>query len=92
MIKFGTEVAGLGGDEQFVKSKASGKIYQGIYLGCIVLGSVASLGNVIDFSDMMILSCGFPNIIGCLFLLPILKVKLNDYWARYQSAEFTEYK
>ena len=68
------------------------KIYQGIYLGCIVLGSVASLGNVIDFSDMMILSCALPNIIGCLFLLPILNAKLDDYWSRYKAKKFTTYK
>ena len=68
------------------------KAYQGIYLSCVVLGSVASLENVINFSDMMILSCGFPNIIGCLFLLPILKTKLDDYWIRYKAAEFKEYK
>ena len=68
------------------------KVYQAMYLGCIVLGSVASLGNVIDFSDMMILSCGFPNIIGCLFLLPLVKTKLNDYWLRYNANEFKVYK
>ena len=68
------------------------KIYQAMYLGCVVLGAVASLGNVIDFSDMMILSCGFPNIIGCLFLLPILKTKLDEYWGRYQAGEFKTYK
>tara|TARA_B100000941_G_scaffold105643_1_gene73917 strand:- start:1496 stop:2908 length:1413 start_codon:yes stop_codon:yes gene_type:complete len=68
------------------------KIYQMIYLGCVVLGSVASLGNVIDFSDMMILSCGFPNIIGCLFLLPVLKIKLNEYWQKYTAGEFKTYK
>ena len=68
------------------------KLYQAIYLGCIVLGSIASLGNVIDFSDMMILSCGFPNIIGCMFLLPIVKSKLDDYWSRYNANEFKVYK
>ena len=41
------------------------KIYQTMYLSAVVLGSIASLGHVIDFSDMMILSCAFPNIIGC---------------------------
>ena len=68
------------------------KIYQVLYLGCIVLGSIASLGNVIDFSDMMILSCGFPNIIGCMFLLPIVKKHLEDYWARYKQGKFKTYK
>tara|TARA_B100001094_G_C18168022_1_gene793340 strand:+ start:401 stop:1813 length:1413 start_codon:yes stop_codon:yes gene_type:complete len=77
---------------KYLFGESSIKLYQAIYLGCIVLGSVASLGNVIDFSDMMILSCGFPNIIGCLFLLPILKTKLDEYWIRYQAGEFKVYK
>ena len=68
------------------------KVYQGMYLGCVVLGAVSSLGNVIDFSDMMILSCGFPNVIGCLFLLPLLNEKLKDYWTRFQSGSFKVYK
>jgi AGCS family alanine or glycine:cation symporter len=67
-------------------------IYQAMYLGCTVLGAIASLGNVLDFSDMMILSCAFPNIIGAFFLLPMLKTKLDDYWTRYQNGEFTTYK
>ena len=77
---------------KYLFGSSSIKVYQGIYLGCVVLGSVASLSNVIDFSDMMILSCGFPNIIGCLFLLPVISVKLNDYWNRYHAGEFKEYK
>jgi AGCS family alanine or glycine:cation symporter len=77
---------------KYLFGASSIKVYQGMYLGAIVLGSVASLGNVIDFSDMMILSCGFPNIIGCLFLLPLLKEKLNEYWGKYNNGEFKVYK
>ena len=77
---------------KYLFGSSSIKVYQGMYLGCIVLGSIASLGNVIDFSDMMILSCGLPNIIGCLFLLPILKTKLDEYWSRYKANEFKTYK
>jgi len=76
---------------KYLFGSSSIKIYQFMYLGAVVLGSVASLGNVIDFSDMMILSCGFPNIIGCLFLLPLLKTKLEDYWKRYNANEFKVY-
>ena len=77
---------------KYLFGDSSIKIYQAMYLGCVVLGAVASLGNVIDFSDMMILSCGFPNIIGCLFLLPILKRNLNEYWTRYKAGELKTYK
>jgi len=68
------------------------KLYQGIYLSCIVLGAVLKLKNVIGFSDYMILSCSLPNIIGIMFLLPLIKEKLNDYWSRYQAGEFKTYK
>jgi len=77
---------------KYLFGSSSIKIYQGMYLGCVILGSVASLGNVMGFSDLMILSCGFPNIIGCLFLLPLLKTKLDDYWSRYKANEFQTYK
>jgi len=67
-------------------------VYQTLYLGCTVLGAIASLGNVMDFSDLMILSCAVPNIIGALFLLPKLRVHLNDYWTRYQAGKFQTFK
>ena len=77
---------------KYLFGSSSIKIYQAVYLGCIVLGSITSLSNVIDFSDMMILSCGFPNIIGCMFLLPIIATKLDDYWSRYKAGSFKTYK
>ena len=67
-------------------------IYQGMFLGSTILGAIASLGNVVDFSDMMILSCAFPNIIGAFFLLPKIKFHLKDYWSRYEKNEFTVYR
>ena len=67
-------------------------IYQIIFLACVFIGSISSLSNVINFSDMMILSCAFPNVIGCMFLLPLLKIKLADYWKRYEANEFKVYK
>ena len=77
---------------KYLFGPSSIKVYQVMYLGAVVLGAIASLGNVIDFSDMMILSCAFPNIIGCLFLLPILREKLNEYWTKYNNGEFKVYK
>jgi len=76
----------------YLFGKSTIPIYQAIFLGCIILGSITKLGNVIDFSDMMILSCAVPNIIGAFFLLPEIKVGLYDYWSRYQNKEFKIYK
>ena len=50
MVKFGSEIAGLGGDEQFIKSIASGKIYRGIYGNNIIFsteleGGILSMGK-----------------------------------------------
>ncbi len=39
VIKFGSEVAGIGGDDQFVKSKASGKIYRGVFDNNIIFST-----------------------------------------------------
>jgi len=77
---------------KYLFGPSSIKAYQVIYLSCVILGSIASLGSVIDFSDMMILSCAFPNIIGCMFLLPTVKKQLNDYWSRYRAGKFKTYK
>jgi len=76
----------------YLFGKKSLIIYQSMFLGCIFLGSVTKLGNVLDFSDMMILSCAFPNIIGAFFLLPEIKVALNKYWTKYKNNEFQTYK
>lgn len=67
-------------------------VYKFFYLGCIVLGTVTKMGNILDFSDMMILACAFPNIIGAFFLLPELKRAVTDYWTRYKQGQFKIYQ
>jgi len=66
-------------------------IFKLIYLGCVILGAVTSLSNVIEFSDLMILSCAFPNIIGCMFLIPKIRKELMEYWDKYKNSEFKIY-
>tara|TARA_A100001011_G_scaffold389565_2_gene471312 strand:- start:639 stop:1070 length:432 start_codon:yes stop_codon:yes gene_type:complete len=72
-------------------SSSSLLVYKAIFLACVLIGSISSLSNVIDFSDMMILSCAVPNIIGAFFLLPKLRVHLENYWTRYKKGEFKVY-
>ena len=50
IINFGSEIAGLGGDDQYLKSKASGKIYQGVFDNSIIFsteleGGILSMGK-----------------------------------------------
>ena len=67
-------------------------IYRIIFVCFVFIGSVTTLKNVLDFSDMMILGMAFPNIVGGIILSPQIKAKLNDYWARLQSGEMKTYK
>ncbi len=48
----------------FRNQKISSNIYYFIFLGFIVVGASSSLGAVVDFSDMMVLSMALPNMIG----------------------------
>jgi AGCS family alanine or glycine:cation symporter len=59
-----------------------------IFVLFVYIGTVANLSTVIDFSDLMILSLAFPNIVGCLLMLPVLRRAVDDYWRRLKAGEF----
>lgn len=67
-------------------------IYFSIFLIFIVIGSASNLGSVIDFSDMMILSMAFPNILGLLILAPEVKRDMVSYMKKLKSGEIKRYK
>jgi AGCS family alanine or glycine:cation symporter len=56
--------------------KAAILIYKLLFCGFVVVGSVASLGNVIRISDAMIFAMVIPNMVGLYFLLPVVKKEL----------------
>ncbi len=53
--------------------------YKLIFCAFVVIGAAAELGNVIRFSDAMILSMGIPNLIGLYLLAPEVKQDLKKY-------------
>jgi AGCS family alanine or glycine:cation symporter len=63
----------------FGRSSVSDLTYKLLFLAFVVIGSAASLGSVIDFSDAMIFAMVFPNMIGLFFLFPKVKEELNRY-------------
>ncbi|SFI44733.1 alanine/glycine:cation symporter family protein [Planctomicrobium piriforme] len=67
-------------------------VYKTLAVSCTFFGTLANLGSVLDFSDMMILGMGFPNILGILLLAPEVRRDLLDYWSRYRSGQFPIYK
>ncbi len=74
----------------YLFGEGSSRIYQAIFLLCVVLGSVISLDNVITFSDLMILGMAFPNILGLFLLSGKVRAALDDYWGRHKAGEFEQ--
>jgi AGCS family alanine or glycine:cation symporter len=66
----------------FGKSKAMELTYKFLFLAFIIIGASANMSAVWGFSDAMILAMVFPNMIGLLFLFPVVKREL----ARYEDA------
>ena len=66
--------------------------YKLIFLVFVFIGSVTKLGNVIDFSDLMILGMSFPNIIGGLLLSGIVAKDLREYMDKLKNGQFKVYK
>jgi alanine or glycine:cation symporter, AGCS family len=79
-------------EKLFGKRKYADNTYRIIFLGFIVIGSASSLGAVLDFSDMMILSMAFPNILGLIILSPEVFKDLKSYMKRIKNGEIKKYK
>lgn len=71
----------------FGRSTVSDLTYKLLFLVFVVIGSAASLGSVIDFSDAMIFAMVFPNMIGLFFLFPKVREELNRYLAVIKNAK-----
>jgi AGCS family alanine or glycine:cation symporter len=61
--------------------------YKFVFLFFIIMGSTIKLGNVLDFSDLMILGMAFPNILGLFLLSSKVRSALDDYWGRIVKAD-----
>ena len=76
----------------FGKSKSTEYTYKILFLIFIVIGSSVSLGAVIDFSDMMILSMAFPNILGLYLMSSEVRNDLIDYLSRVKNGSIKKFK
>lgn len=63
----------------FGKSKTTEYTYKILFLSFIIIGASANMSAVWGFSDAMILGMVFPNMIGLLFLFPVVKKQLLRY-------------
>ena len=69
----------------FGRSKIQEYVYKILFCVFVVIGSAASLGSVVNFSDAMIFAMLVPNMIGLFFLAPKVKQELAKYMAAIKS-------
>ena len=53
--------------------------YKVVFCLCVVIGSAASLGNILDLSDALFFAMVIPNLIGLYILLPVVKRELRKF-------------
>ena len=70
----------------FGRSKVQEYLYKGLFCVFVVIGSAASMGSVVNFSDAMIFAMLVPNMIGLLFLFPRVRQELKNYFAAIKDA------
>ncbi|MEO0603765.1 MAG: alanine/glycine:cation symporter family protein [Myxococcota bacterium] len=62
--------------------------YRIVFLVFVFLGANLELGNVLEFSDLMILGMAFPNVLGAILLSGKVKEALDDYMGKLRAGEF----
>ncbi len=65
----------------------SSMIYRVLFLSCVFAGSIVTAGNILTFSDLMILGMAFPNILGVLLLSNQVHADLGEYTGKLKSGE-----
>ncbi|WP_158842182.1 alanine/glycine:cation symporter family protein [Saccharothrix deserti] len=65
----------------FGKSKGSEAVYRVLFCAFTVVGSVLTLGSVLDFADAVLFTLALFNIIGLYLLAPVVKRELKAFQA-----------
>ncbi|MFE7630545.1 alanine/glycine:cation symporter family protein [Kocuria sp. NPDC057446] len=71
----------------FGRSRLSDNIFRFIYLFFTVSGCVLTFSEVIAFADAALFVCGFVNLLGVYFLLPVIKKEMKEYLADRKSGK-----
>ncbi|MFT7558327.1 MAG: AGCS family alanine or glycine:cation symporter [Flavobacteriales bacterium] len=71
----------------FGHSKTASYSYKIIFCLAIVLGAMASLNNVMSFSDSSIFAMSLANLIGLYFLAPDVKAEVRGYMQRLSQKQ-----
>ncbi|GMR16657.1 MAG: alanine/glycine:cation symporter family protein [Gammaproteobacteria bacterium] len=71
----------------YMFGESSTMAYRIIFVMFVVIGSVTSASNILDFSDLLILGMALPNFIGLYVLHGKVKDALSSYLAKLKSGE-----
>jgi len=74
----------------YLFGEKSSMVYRVLFVSFVVVGSMTSATNILDFSDLMLLSMAFPNFIGLYVLHGKVRSALNAYLAKYASGELLQ--
>ncbi|HRF02623.1 MAG TPA: alanine/glycine:cation symporter family protein [Pirellulaceae bacterium] len=67
--------------------QGSSMVYKILFLVFTVLGSIVTKGNILDFSDTLILGMSFPNLLGLYILSGRVKRELDTYGDKLKRGE-----
>jgi AGCS family alanine or glycine:cation symporter len=67
-------------------------VYRVLFLLFIVVASMASAANMLDFTDLLVLAMAFPNLIGLYLLSGKVRAMLTDYQDKLKSGELDREK
>ena len=62
-------------------------LYKGMFISFIVIASITSASSLVDFTDLLVLSMAFPNLIGLYLLSGKVKRALQEYIQKLKSGE-----
>ena len=64
-------------------------VFRLAFVGFVIVGAINTLDDVLDFSDAMVFSMAFPNLLGSILLAPTVRAEVSAYWRRYQAGRIS---
>ncbi len=72
----------------YLFGEQSAMVFRIMFVVVVFLGSITSASNILDFSDLMILSMAFPNILGLYLLQDKVRAALDVYMKKLRDGDF----
>lgn len=74
----------------FGRRKSTDIVFRCILLAFIIIGCIASFGQIVTFADAALFCCAFVNILGLYMLMPVVKREMKEYLADRKSGKLYE--